>query len=96
MIQSTITELTKDGWREVGKIAARDGGLFYMPENDTLASICAEPMLDQEGKEVSPDDAEAFVEALSFQYHGSYLRASVAEEVNDEEEDEGDADRNQD
>jgi hypothetical protein len=85
MIVSTITELTNEGWKEVGQIAARDGKLFYNPDDPTLAKMCGDALLDQSGQEVTPDDAEAFVKALAFQYHGSYLRASEATEAADEE-----------
>lgn len=88
MIQATITELTKDGWKEAGVITASDGTLSYEPESEMLAGMCGEPILSEAGDEIEPSDAEAFVKALPFQFHGSYLRASL-KEGKDADRDEG-------
>ena len=72
----------------LGQIGAKDGKLFFQPENPVLAAMCNEPISSPDGP-IEPADAEKFVENLCSHYRNAYLRASKATEA--EESQNGDA-----
>ena len=78
---TTIQKLTGEGWKPIGTISASGGKLTCEPaDNETLKRICETPIMDNDANTIGPDDAEAFVRGLSFQYASAYLMATDATE----------------